>query len=286
MYKHILESPARFQWDEDSKPCQSSNCRPTVAASIISYYKDKKIGITTARYMMTSSSRCTPTGVQQTTRALERYGINAAYKSLNHTELRNLLLQNIPVDISMVYAYLPWKYKQDKNFTGHHSVLACKVATQSGVRGILVRDPDRWGTGKIPYQFWPDSVVISVRNAAGNWAGYPLKPKFVPPTAVVGDYEMILKLKAEDWIPTLTNGQSNGVFRAEPNRKAPVVGRVGIGTKVRSVAEAYLPKEVDKHWRVTRRDDKTLYMLRSDWSPVVPGGSPIVDQEFEDFIDL
>lgn len=93
----------------------------------------------------------------------------------------------------------------------------------------------------------------------------------------------IKAVKGEEWKPT-TSGTppvSNGVFRAIPDRTAPIVERVGVDVVIRSIAE------IDANglsWRLTERMGTTLYMLRTDWVPLVPGGDPAVDKLLDDFI--
>jgi len=85
--------------------------------------------------------------------------------------------------------------------------------------------------------------------------------------------------KIEDWTPDGVNG----VFRATPDRAAAVVARVAAGTVVTSTGEVTTNDPANPNWRKTRRvlpgwpDGQTLFMLRSDWVPVVQGGDPKVD---------
>ena len=91
----------------------------------------------------------------------------------------------------------------------------------------------------------------------------------------------VKQVKGEEWKPTVTNGTSNGVFRERPDRAAPIVERVGVDVVIRSIAE------IDANglsWRLTERMGRTLYMLRTDWVPLVQGGDPAVDALLDDFI--
>jgi hypothetical protein len=88
----------------------------------------------------------------------------------------------------------------------------------------------------------------------------------------------ITAIKGEDWVPTVSGDQSNGVFRDVPDRAAPVVARVPAGTIVRTIAEVEtnaIPP--NNRWRLTEHDGKPAYMLRSDWQPTIQGGDPVLD---------
>lgn len=93
--------------------------------------------------------------------------------------------------------------------------------------------------------------------------------------------EVIKAIKGEDWTPTVSGTTSNGVFRESPSRAAPIVERVGANVVIRSIAEIVAE---NLSWRVTERMGKVLYMLRTDWNPLVPGGDPVVDQQLSDYI--
>jgi hypothetical protein len=67
----------------------------------------------------------------------------------------------------------------------------------------------------------------------------------------------ITAIKGEDWVPTVSGGQSNGVFRDVPDRAAPVVARVAAGTIVRSIAEVETDAiPPDNRWRLTEHGGK------------------------------
>lgn len=96
----------------------------------------------------------------------------------------------------------------------------------------------------------------------------------------------ITAIKGEDWVPTVSGDQSNGVFRDVPDRAAPVVARVPAATIVRSIAEVEtnaIPP--DNRWRLTEHAGRPAYMLRSDWAPVVQGGDPLVDGRLTAYIE-
>jgi hypothetical protein len=158
---------------------------------IVGFYKDTRIAPTDMRKAMTNSYTCRGTSAPEGVKGLSHYGIAAAWGALTPSEVIAKLGKNIPVDIAVKYSYIPSRYKQDQGFTGLHSVLACKRADRSGVKGILVRDPDRWGAGKVPYIFWPDNVWMPAFRAANSIAVWPTRAKVIAPTVVLpyGSYK-------------------------------------------------------------------------------------------------
>ena len=82
------------------------------------------------------------------------------------------------------------------------------------------------------------------------------------PDTSTGGTVVRVHLKAEDWLPTVTDGKSNGCFRAVPDRSEPVIGRVSAGVKVRSTAEVTTDSPKDNNWRLTRFNDADAFMLR------------------------
>lgn len=293
---HILQRPAQFQWE--STNCRSSNCRPTCAAMIAGFYKDRIFTPDTMRRLM-GYSKCGPTNAPSSVQGLKAAGVPSTWGQLYPAELKAKLRQNIPVDIAVLYGKIPRdrRYIQDMGFYGSHSVVACKILYKNGVPGLAIRDPDRWGTGEVDYVWWPDSIWIPAHAALQYVSVWPLSTKVIPVTPPAsdpyadgifeGDDNVKIVLKAEDWYPTRNaiTGASNGVFRSVPKRSAPVVERVPLNTKIRSVTEVYLTNtSVDNNWRTTRRGGKTLYMLRSDWNPAVYGGDPATDAKLDNLI--
>jgi hypothetical protein len=93
----------------------------------------------------------------------------------------------------------------------------------------------------------------------------------------------IVTIKAEDWTPsTSATGTSNGVLRAEPDRTLAVIGRLPLGTVVRTIAE--VTGAAGDNWRLTEYNGAPAYMLRSDLVPLVAGGDPATDQLLTDLI--
>ena len=93
--------------------------------------------------------------------------------------------------------------------------------------------------------------------------------------------EVITAIKGEDWKPTVTNGVSNGVYRATPDRSAPIVARLPEGTVIRTIAEVSAD---GNNWRLSEVNGAPAYFLRADLVPLVQGGDPAVDAALNDFI--
>jgi hypothetical protein len=92
----------------------------------------------------------------------------------------------------------------------------------------------------------------------------------------------ITAVKGEDWKPNASaTGDSNGVVRATPDRGAPIVARLPLETVVRTIAEI---KGGGEDWRLTEHLGAPGYLLRSDWTPLVPGGDPAVDAKLDEYI--
>jgi hypothetical protein len=92
----------------------------------------------------------------------------------------------------------------------------------------------------------------------------------------------ITAIKGEDWKPAAgASGQSNGVVRATPDRRAPILVRLPLETVVRSIAEMRAGGE---DWRLTEHLGGPGYLLRTDWLPLVQGGDPAVDAKLTEYI--
>ena len=181
---NILERSAQFQWDTDST-CQSSNCRCTSEAMIAGFYKDTHVSPNSMRHAMGYSS-CGGTDAPHGETGLQAYGIPASWGQLTTAQVISKVNQNIPIDLAILYSKIPRSYVQDKGFYGLHSVVACKRALSGTTYGLLVRDPDRWGTEQVAHVFWPDSIWIPAFAAANYVAVWPDKAKVisVPTTPV------------------------------------------------------------------------------------------------------
>lgn len=84
----------------------------------------------------------------------------------------------------------------------------------------------------------------------------------------------------EQWHPTVTNGQSNGVLRAVPDRAAPVVSRVPVGSSIVTIAEIKTPAwtgaKSNGDWRLVDTGRAPMFALRSDWVSDGPP-PPVID---------
>jgi hypothetical protein len=94
--------------------------------------------------------------------------------------------------------------------------------------------------------------------------------------------EVITAIKGEDWKPTVTNGVSNGVYRATPERAAPLVARLGADSVIRTIAEISAD---GNNWRLSEVGGVPAYFLRADLAPLVQGGDPGVDGQLTDYIN-
>lgn len=223
--RHILERPAQFQWDSDSYPCKSDNCRPTAAAMIAGYYRDMRINIHSMRKAMQNGSGvCGGTNCIESARGMTKYGVRAGYSRLYASGIKTKVRAGIPVDMPVLYRLIPKSLRQDDNFGGLHSVVACKIATKNGVLGMLIRDPDRWGTGKVSYVFWPDSAWIPAFNATDRWCAYPLSAKKISSSVLpYSSYPYVKKVRIN----------ANGLrVRSAPNLSGRIEKSLARGTIV------------------------------------------------------
>jgi hypothetical protein len=209
---HILQTPALFQWDADSKPCQNTNCRPTSEAMIASYYLDRHISPTEMRGKMTGNAlACGGTYPTQGIKGLQAYGIQSSQGWKTPAGVIGLVRANIPVDLVVDYGKLPRdpRYICDMGFKGLHSVVACKYGTNTkGEKGLYIRDPDRWGKYRQSYVFWPDSIWVPAfvsNRVFGGIVTHPKAPKkFIatPPIVVPKPAEVVFvkMLEAADTV--------------------------------------------------------------------------------------
>jgi hypothetical protein len=92
----------------------------------------------------------------------------------------------------------------------------------------------------------------------------------------------ITAIKGEDWKPAANaDGDSNGVVRASPDRRAPIVVRLPLETVVRTIAEITAGGD---YLRLTEHLEAPGYLLRSDWVPLVQGGDKATDEALDAYI--
>jgi len=172
----------------------------------------------------------------------------------------------VPVGTALVvqglYSALPTRLRRWSKFTGGHAVCVVRIGT-----GWWWLDP------LAPKDYAGESITTDELKAYFT-ALAGAKVMAIP----VGsqEVEVIKAIKGEDWKPTrnATTLLSNGVLRDAPSRAAQIVERVDLEVVVRSIAEVAANGD---NWRLTKRNGQTLYMLRSDWVPLVQGGDPAVD---------
>lgn len=97
-------------------------------------------------------------------------------------------------------------------------------------------------------------------------------PDELPDTSTEDDMPLPHATVRERWKPTVTNGRSNGVLRAEPRRSAPIVERLPATAEIVTCAEYHMPgfanggDDFDFRLVETReKTDRPLFVLRSDW---------------------
>jgi hypothetical protein len=90
----------------------------------------------------------------------------------------------------------------------------------------------------------------------------------------------ITVVKGEDWTPL----GGRRPYRDVPIRGAGgnILGYIELGQVVRTIAEATTPD--GNRWRLTERDGKPAWLLRTDFEPLVAGGSPVVDSVLNQYI--
>jgi hypothetical protein len=185
-----------------------------------------------------------------------------------------------------------------------------EAALRAGEFVVLQGDSDRFGAGTCSGKFNGDHCVglHPGDGADGTWLlADPICPsrrretaatlqayaeKFANGTKIRfgvfttpvprEDDVTITAIKGEDWKPSVVNGQNNGVLRATPDRRAPIIDRVLPDAIVRSIAEIEAGGE---RWRLTEHGGAPAFLLRSDFTPVVQGGDPAVDAKLTEYID-
>lgn len=160
------------------------------------------------------------------------------------------------------------------NYTGGHAVYVARMDDQMRVWWMDPLAPQGTYGGE-----WASSSELASFMASNATAVVqPLAEKEV-------EVPIVTAIKGEDWTPTVTNGVSNGVLRATPDRAAAIVARVPAGQALRTIAECKATAaEPTALWRLTEWAGAPAYALRSDWTPLVQGGDPATDQRLTDYI--
>lgn len=110
--------------------------------------------------------------------------------------------------------------------------------------------------------------------AFANVTAIPIPTIQVPQEADV----KLSAVKGEDWTPA----QTRRPYRRSPIRGLAPAGYIELGETVRTIAEADTPD--GNRWRLTEKGGSPAWLLRSDFTPLVPGGDPAVDQKLTDYI--
>ena len=186
MYVLDLEVPPRYQWEDSSKFSQAVNCGVTVAVAIADYYRDRSHGIEVARSLIAGMGPYD----------LGRRGVvqgAPAGKATNSWQQRDMLRKlGVPCQVVEIRttkqlhefvdsARRPFLLGLDFNhvdfatagytFHGVHAIKIRAGATQNGVRGFIVNDPNFAPDGSDRAhgkRFYPDTVVQHAINAVGG----------------------------------------------------------------------------------------------------------------------
>jgi hypothetical protein len=262
-----------------------------------------------------ASENCTPTSGANGARASTGGTIDRAGGQIRSLVARNeetnpatpgWSLEDLKLGMSRISPSVPFEIRSG----GWSGVVA---AHDAGLFVALQGDSDQFGDGTCSGAFdgnhcvgihpgtaadgtgtWPlaDPICptrrqekpVTLRAYAEKFGGTSFRfGVFTTPVPLKEADVQITAIKGEDWKPTknATTGASNGVFRAAPDRAAAVVDRVPLETIVRSIAEVTAN---GLNWRATERAGQALFMLRSDWAPLVIGGDPATDAQLVDYI--
>jgi hypothetical protein len=259
-----------------------------------------------------AKENCTPTSGANGARAstggkVDRSGgeVRALVKNSEESDSKTAGWSLNDLNLGMQRLGVPFQIKKGKWSN-------VEAAIQAGLFVVLQGDSDQFGNGTCSGKFDGDHCVGLHPGVAadGTWLlADPICPGlrreqpailrayaekfaggekirfgvFTTPVPQEDDVT-ITAVKGEDWKPTANKdtGATNGVLRAVPDRTAPIIERVDLGQTIRSIAEVKGLGGSD--WRLTKFKGKTLFMLRSDFTPLVQNGDPAVDQALSDYI--
>ncbi|HXS47539.1 MAG TPA: hypothetical protein VN756_08755 [Solirubrobacterales bacterium] len=189
MVTYATQSTKRYQWEDNSKYSQSWNCGPTCATFIASFYKSVYYGIEATRKLVAPPQ--TATSVTQQRDMLVKRGVPASVVQIDSlAELHSLVDSGRrPVILGIEMSRVPSSYR-DHTFIGWHAVVVMSGATNNGVRGFWINDPNFSPPGGIRpdpdrgMKWYPDWVIQSaVINNTQRWAVVPSAAKPLPTTA-------------------------------------------------------------------------------------------------------
>src|SRR6186997_485152 len=188
MVTYATQSTKRYQWEDNSKYSQSWNCGPTCATFIASFYKSVYYGIEATRKLVAPPQ--TATSVTQQRDMLVKRGVPASVVQIDSlAELHSLVDSGRrPVILGIEISRVPSSYR-DHTFIGWHAVVVMSGATNNGVRGFWINDPNFSPPGGIRpdpdrgMKWYPDWVIqAAVINNTPRWAVVPNAAKPLPTT--------------------------------------------------------------------------------------------------------
>jgi hypothetical protein len=194
--KTAADFPARFQWEDNSKPSQAENCGPTSMTFIANCYRPgvyMKIEATRQLirgmgpynigpgWNVGGAPAGTPTSPAQQRDMLRKRGVPCEIRDIGSVDELHALVDSgrRPVAIGLLMALI------DNSVTGHpfrgwHQVVVRAGVTLSGVRGFWIMDPNFSPKGgirpdpKSGKRFYSDAVIQGAFvNNSPSWAIVP-----------------------------------------------------------------------------------------------------------------
>ncbi len=190
MVTYATQATKRYQWEDNSKYSQSWNCGPTCATMIASYYKGVYYGIEATRRLVAPPQ--TATSVTQQRDMLIKRGVPSTVVQIDSlAELHSITDSGRrPMILGIQMSRVPANYR-DHPFLGWHAVTIISGATNNGVRGFWINDPNFSPIGGIRpdpdrgMKWYPDWVMQSaVINNTQRWGVAPNSAKALPTTTV------------------------------------------------------------------------------------------------------
>lgn len=186
MVTYATQSTKRFQWEDNSRSSQSWNCGPTCVTFIASYYRGTFYGIEKTRLLIAPPQTATSC-VQQRDMLIAR-GVPSAFKQIDTLAEMHQLVDSgrRPIIVGILMSRVPSNYR-DHPFLGWHAVTVMSGATNNGVRGFWVNDPNFSPAGGIRpdpdrgQKWYPDWVMqAAFMNNSPRWSVIPNSPKPLP----------------------------------------------------------------------------------------------------------
>jgi len=193
MVTYATQSTKRFQWEDNSKSSQSWNCGPTCATFIAGYYRGYFYGIEKTRLLIAPPQ--TATSCIQQRDMLNARGVPSTVKQLNTLAEMHSLVDSgrRPIIVGIQMSRVPSNYR-DHPFLGWHAVVVMSGATNNGVRGFWVNDPNFSPAGGIRpdpdrgMKWYPDWVMqAAFLNNTPRWTVVPNAAKPLPVAPSIGN---------------------------------------------------------------------------------------------------